>query len=180
MARIELGIDAQESMRSAAAQQRGGATEALADMTLEDLGNLGEFVGAIAVVISLVYLAVQIRQNTRALHGSSYAQSAEQLWLANLAIAQNRDLARIMADSNAGKPLSLEDTARLEAVITLFFFGTENLFRQYERGLLDSDTWDNVVLNMPRLSPDFVDRMRAREGPLAKRLRAHLESRHIL
>ena len=34
-------------------------------MTLEDLGNLGEFVGAIGVVVSLVYLALQIRQNTR-------------------------------------------------------------------------------------------------------------------
>ncbi len=31
-------------------------------MTLQDLGNLGEFIGAIAVVISLVYLAAQIRQ----------------------------------------------------------------------------------------------------------------------
>lgn len=28
------------------------------------LGNLGEFVGAIAVVVTLAYLAVQIRQNT--------------------------------------------------------------------------------------------------------------------
>jgi hypothetical protein len=33
-------------------------------LTLEDLGNLGEFVGAIAVVVTLVYLALQIRQNT--------------------------------------------------------------------------------------------------------------------
>jgi hypothetical protein len=29
---------------------------------LEDLGNIGEFVGAIGVVLSLVYLAIQIRQ----------------------------------------------------------------------------------------------------------------------
>ena len=29
------------------------------------LGNYGEFVGAIAVVVTLGYLAVQIRQNTR-------------------------------------------------------------------------------------------------------------------
>ncbi len=34
-------------------------------MTLQDLGNLGEFVGAIAVVITLGYLALQIRHNTR-------------------------------------------------------------------------------------------------------------------
>ena len=33
-------------------------------MTLQDLGSLGEFVGALAVVLSLVYLAWQIRQNT--------------------------------------------------------------------------------------------------------------------
>ena len=34
-------------------------------MSLEDLGNIGEFVAAVAVVVSLIYLAVQIRQNTR-------------------------------------------------------------------------------------------------------------------
>ena len=33
-------------------------------VSLEDLGNLGELIGALAVVISLVYLAIQIRQNT--------------------------------------------------------------------------------------------------------------------
>ena len=33
-------------------------------MTLEDLANFGEVIGAIAVVISLVYLAIQIRQNS--------------------------------------------------------------------------------------------------------------------
>ena len=32
--------------------------------TAQLLGNFGEFVGAIAVVVTLVYLSVQIRQNT--------------------------------------------------------------------------------------------------------------------
>jgi len=149
-------------------------------MTLHDLGNLGEFIGAIAVVISLVYLAAQIRQNTRALHGSSYAQSAEQLWLVNLAIARDGDLARIWAENIAGKPLALEDAVRLEAALDCAFFGLENLFRQYERGLLDPDTWENVVRNAPRLAPTTLDRWRAREGPLAKRLLAHLESRNLV
>ena len=149
-------------------------------MTLQDFGNLGEFVGAIAVVISLVYLAAQIRQNTRALHSSSYAQSAEQLWLVNLAIAQDRDLARIWTEFVAGEPLTLEDTTRLEASLDCLFFGLENLFRQYERGLLDPDTWDNVVLSAPKLAPTTLDRLRAREGPLAKRLLAHLESRDLI
>jgi len=32
-------------------------------MTIQDLGALGEIIGALAVVASLVYLAVQIHQN---------------------------------------------------------------------------------------------------------------------
>ena len=35
-------------------------------MTLEDLGNLGEFIASIGVLITLIYLAIQIRQNTEA------------------------------------------------------------------------------------------------------------------
>ena len=35
-------------------------------MDLSQLGNLGEFVSGIAVVASLIYVGIQIRQNTRA------------------------------------------------------------------------------------------------------------------
>ena len=39
--------------------------------TAQLLGNFGEFVAAIGVVATLAYLAVQIRQNTRATHAAS-------------------------------------------------------------------------------------------------------------
>jgi len=34
-------------------------------MNLDDLANLGQIIGAIGVMITLVYLAVQIRGNTK-------------------------------------------------------------------------------------------------------------------
>jgi hypothetical protein len=37
----------------------------------EALGNLGDFIGGIAVVATLIYLAVQVRQNTAALRTAS-------------------------------------------------------------------------------------------------------------
>lgn len=40
--------------------------------TAQLLGNFGEFFGAIAVVVTLVYLAGQLRQNTKALRSASY------------------------------------------------------------------------------------------------------------
>ena len=41
-------------------------------MTIQDLGSIGEFVGAFAVVLSMLYLAVQIRQNTAELKRSAF------------------------------------------------------------------------------------------------------------
>jgi len=41
---------------------------------LEALGNLGDFIGGIAVVATLLYLAVQVRQNTVALRTASRQQ----------------------------------------------------------------------------------------------------------
>ena len=50
------------------------AADGVLVIDLNDLGNIGEFVGAIGVVASLIYLAVQIRQNT-----AQMAQNSEQL-----------------------------------------------------------------------------------------------------
>ena len=41
-------------------------------MSLQDLGNLGEFIGALGVVISLVYLARQMSQNTVSVRAASF------------------------------------------------------------------------------------------------------------
>ena len=43
-------------------------------MSLEDLGNIGEFVAAVAVLVTLGYLAVQIRQNTKSAQSASIQQ----------------------------------------------------------------------------------------------------------
>ena len=40
-------------------------------MDLNQLGNLGEFVIGVAVVASLIYVGIQIRQNTRATHAAT-------------------------------------------------------------------------------------------------------------
>jgi hypothetical protein len=40
-------------------------------MTAQDLGSLGELVGGIGVIASLVHLAIQIRHNTRGLDQNS-------------------------------------------------------------------------------------------------------------
>ncbi len=41
---------------------------------LEALGNIGDFLGGIGVVVTLLYLAAQIRQNTRMMRGTARQQ----------------------------------------------------------------------------------------------------------
>lgn len=73
-------------------------------MSLEALGNIGDFVGGVAVVVTLIYLAVQIRQNTRQVHQSVELARAASVKAANavepslLAIAQDPELARIFRE----------------------------------------------------------------------------------
>jgi hypothetical protein len=69
---------------------------------LEDLGNLGDFLGGIGVVVTLVYLAVQIRQNTEQLRSdadsrkvSSLDEMTRALGLWQADIAANPELADI-------------------------------------------------------------------------------------
>ena len=46
-------------------------------MTIQDLGSIGEVVGAIATVATLIYLAIQIRSHTYAVQ-SAAAQSVHE------------------------------------------------------------------------------------------------------
>ena len=84
-------------------------------MNLQDLGNVSQFIGGIAIVISLVYLAIQVRQNTSVHSSAAWHQAAEQIWLFNSAVMQSADMARIMfAGMRATKAGGFLSTSRAE------------------------------------------------------------------
>ncbi len=114
-------------------------------MNVETLGSIGDFVGGVAVIASLIYLAVQIRQNTRAVRSSSYHQAAEQTWNYCLAVAGDASLADILARRAAGEPLAAADELRANAADQALVFGFENMLRLHEEGLVDPDVWQHVI-----------------------------------
>ena len=59
------------------------------------LGNYGEFVGAFAVVATLIYLAIQIRRNTQATRATTTQALTDSINSSNLAIAENPRLAKL-------------------------------------------------------------------------------------
>ena len=63
---------------------------------LDALGNIGDFLGGIGVVVTLLYLASQIRQNTRSLRASAHQSITSHIAELNRTIVEHEQVAAIL------------------------------------------------------------------------------------
>ena len=68
-------------------------------MTIDELGSLGEFIGSIIVLISLVYLALEIRSNTETARTSTYQAVVSEFGALNRSMASTPGLSRLFASA---------------------------------------------------------------------------------
>lgn len=107
-------------------------------MTIQDLGNLGEFIAAIATLGTLAYLAAQIRQNTRFIRASSFQASSRDTFDIIDQVALDPELNRIyFAGTRDYASLSPEDRRRFGTYMSSMLGRWENLVFQGEQGVLD-------------------------------------------
>jgi hypothetical protein len=106
-------------------------------MSLADFGSLAQIAGAIAVVISIGYLGVQIRRNTRALRLSAHQAATEAHSQYLGAVAQDENLARILRSAQSGTSNLTEDERfRLDMLLFQVFNHFENDFYHRREGVL--------------------------------------------
>jgi hypothetical protein len=60
-------------------------------MNWEAVAAIGDLIGAVGVIVTLAYLAVQIRRNTLATYANSYQTYADSIIGNNLTIARSKD-----------------------------------------------------------------------------------------
>ncbi len=113
---------------------------------LEDLGNIGDFVGGIAVVVSLVYLAYQIRRNTLSLQFATIQNAAQAITEIMELMARDPELLRVFhSGTHDFDALSQEDRLRFASLMGAMLHRFENLVAQAEGGLLPRDAWDSAA-----------------------------------
>ena len=113
-------------------------------MSLQDLGAVGELIGGISVVISLVYLAVQIRQNTQTVRASAYQSILAAAVQARLTVAQDPVLCRRMLDGlHESEKLTDDEKAQLRQTISAMLRLFENVFFQYRRSMVEEAIWES-------------------------------------
>ena len=99
-------------------------------MSIQDLGSIGELVAAIVVVITLVFLTLQMRQNTQAVKNSS-ALAGLQFWTDFLRpIAHDSELADLYARGmQSFVSLRPDDRVRFDLVALPIAKAGETFFR---------------------------------------------------
>jgi hypothetical protein len=112
-------------------------------VTLQDLGSIGEFLGAVGVIVSLVYLAIQVRHNTRAVRSSARQEVMLGMQAFISLVASDSDTAnfyeRGLSDSC---DLSRAERIRFSLLLTQFFYGFGQMYNGYREGNLEPESWE--------------------------------------
>lgn len=155
-------------------------------MTWEELGAIGDLIGGVAVVVSLVYVGLQIRQSANASRAATSQAFAKQYSDVNQMIA-DPEIAGIFARGLSGMGvLTREEQAMFSAVLSSISRTLESFYFQMCKGELEPvlfDGWFTQYLDLHanpgvreywnmrkhQFSADFVDYLAHKENGRAAR-----------
>lgn len=143
-------------------------------MTIIELGALGEFLGSIAVLATLVYLAVQIRQNTRSMEESrklalaqTYQMRSDALQMMLVHAADSEHIGPLITKlTSAGYPEDITALRHLSRIERGRFrmwqiaqqTHWDNMFFQYQQGFIDEEYYrDSFRERVRRLAPTWQE-----------------------
>jgi hypothetical protein len=141
-------------------------------MTLQDLGSIGEMIGAIGVVVTLLYLTKQIRLNTIAMDearklalAQTYQMRSDALQAMMVDAADSEHIGPIIIKlTELGYPedekvlgqLTSEERRRFRLWQIAQQTHWDNMFFQYEHGYLDDESYeDSFKVRVRRLAPTW-------------------------
>jgi len=149
-------------------------------MTLQEVANIGEILGAAGVIASLIFVGWQINANTR----TNRMRMHEQITQTYLSF-----LNAVLSDPNtfvAGLQSTDSRFSDLSDEQKMFFFGSmlglfkhyELMFVQHDQGVMDKETWEawNEHIRMYFHQPGAQSWWTLRKSTFIPRFRAYLES----
>ena len=113
--------------------------------TAQLLGNFGEFFGAIAVFATLVYLAAQIRQNTKMMKATIRQELSRGSQDGIIQFADHAEVWAKIDQDEFPEWSSPADRTEAELLVTAAFRNWENYEWQYKEGLLEAPVWEGIV-----------------------------------
>ena len=147
-------------------------------MNWDAIGAIGEIFGALAVVLSLIYLATQIRVSNRAARNSAHQELMDQFLKIYSSISSTTETADIF---NRGimddESLSQAEKTRFGAILQPALMVWERLYHLAAQGEIDSWLVDNITDVRSQIvgSPGFQSWFEDRKLSLSEEFRAVIE-----
>jgi hypothetical protein len=121
-------------------------------MNWEALGAIGEIVGAVAVIATLGYLALQIRQNTRTVRSTARQAWSSSTAELNMVLPNNREFARVYrTGSQDPTQLKPEERDQFNIYVIQVCNAYQSLFFQFRHGTIDEVHWQSSLKTIRRI-----------------------------
>jgi len=120
-------------------------------MTLGDLGNIGEFISAVAVVVSLIYLAVQVSQNTRMMKVSTHHALNTSYNALHVAYGTDSAVSSLLNRGSADySQLDRDERLRYALLMRASFGLHSDMFLQFRERLISEEDWASQSRSIAR------------------------------
>ena len=110
-------------------------------MNIQDLGSLGELIAAIATVATLIYLAMQIKLNTKTVRSAAFAEANRSINELNLLLTTDPRVAGIVVRGMEGEELDRDETMTFGYFMTTWLRQLETLWVQVRDDIADQELW---------------------------------------
>jgi hypothetical protein len=112
-------------------------------MSFEQLSYLAQIVASVGVMISLIFVALQIKHNTGALQRNEHNSTMAQWTVIRMAIAQNREIAELMTTGLRGDgALDAADQLRLEQMLQEQLWACFHIWDRTQRAVFPKGTFE--------------------------------------
>jgi hypothetical protein len=120
-------------------------------MNWEAISAIAEVIGVIAIVVSLIYVSAQIRQNTKVARAATRQAIADSTASLGNDILGDREIAEIFVKHINGEELSAVEHLRLQARCFRDMQHWENIYYQFNEGMVSKDQWAGFRKNLVEL-----------------------------
>ncbi len=118
-------------------------------LALEQWAFIAEVASGIGVIASLIYLAVQIRQNSKMVAAQTFQSISSTSADLAFRMGENPEMATLIAAAlGDGEGLTRKQHLQIDLILRAAFRNFENYYYQYMRGFLEEDMWEGFRQTM--------------------------------
>ena len=115
-------------------------------MSLQDLTSVAEIIASVGVIVSLIFVGYQMKQNTSQLVRSEHNSTMTQWSTVRMAFVENRDIAEIWRRGLHGeRELDATDQFRLDTLLEERLWTAYHVWERTRRGILTEGTFQQAV-----------------------------------